>query len=133
MSKLAVQFLYHRISDPAIENPLALALGTGQFAVAHHHHLRRDHEPVLDDVTPWAARWLIKLLLQIPINLAPVLNSDNKHYPVIFLDFINDPPVSDPGISLSFDHFQLFRQSRVERIDSQLSYSVSYSWRDGAV
>ncbi len=48
----------HRIRDPAIENPLALAFGAGQLAVAHHHHLRCDHEPVLDDVAHGAARCL---------------------------------------------------------------------------
>ncbi len=49
---------HHRILDAVIEHPLALALGPGQLPVAHHLHLRGDHELVFNHVAHFPVQFV---------------------------------------------------------------------------
>jgi len=49
---------HHRILDAVIEHPLALALGPGQLPVAHHLHLRGNHELVLDHIAHFPVQFV---------------------------------------------------------------------------
>ena len=56
---------------------------------------------------------LIALFFQVLVNPATMLKGDDIHAFVAFLDFKDDTPIADPGVSLSRDHLQTFRYAAI--------------------